>query len=164
MKLTRIVALAGMVALAAPAAAFAQGGGGQGGRGMQMLMQGITLTEKQKASVDSIGKVYRAQMPPMQQGTPPDSATRAKSMEVRQKQYAAVRSRPDARPAEGLRQEPRGHARPDGEAASVASAHAADGLCPERPLVGGSLSPTGGRWFMAILREMNRCRSQRESA
>ena len=94
MKLTRIVALAGMVALAAPVAAFAQGGGGQGGpgRGMQMLMQGITLTEKQQASVDSIGKVYRAQMPPMQQGTPPDSATRAKSMEVRQKQYAAVRS------------------------------------------------------------------------
>jgi len=96
MKLTRIVALAGMVALAAPVAAFAQGGGGGGGqggggRGMQMLMQGITLTDKQQASVDSIGKVFRAQMPPMQQGTPPDSATRAKSMEVRQKQYAAVR-------------------------------------------------------------------------
>jgi Spy/CpxP family protein refolding chaperone len=92
MKLTRIVALAGMVALAAPVAAFAQGGGGQGGRGMQMLMQGITLTDKQKASVDSIGTVYRAQMPPMQQGTQPDSATRAKSMEVRQKQYAAIRT------------------------------------------------------------------------
>ena len=45
MKLTRIVALAGMVALAAPVAAFAQGGGGQGGggRGMQMLMQGIKI-------------------------------------------------------------------------------------------------------------------------
>src|SRR3982751_5162893 len=96
MKLTRIVALAGMVALAAPVAAFAQGGGGGGqgggaGRGMQMLMQGITLTDKQKASVDSIGTAFRAQMPPMQQGTQPDSATRAKSMEVRQKQYAAVR-------------------------------------------------------------------------
>ncbi len=95
MKLTRIVALAGMVALAAPAAAFAQGGGGgQGGRGrqMEMLMQGITLTDAQKASVDSIGQVYRAQMPPMQQGTPPDSATRAKMMAVRQQQYAAVRA------------------------------------------------------------------------
>ena len=66
MKLTRIVALAGMVALAAPAA-YAQGG-------------------------DSIGQAFRAQMPPMQQGTPPDSATRAKGMEVRQKQYAAVRT------------------------------------------------------------------------
>ena len=94
MKLTRIVALAGMVALAAPAA-YAQGGGGgggQGGRGMQMLMQGITLTDKQKTSVDSISQAFRAQMPPMQQGTPPDSATRAKGMEVRQKQYAAIRT------------------------------------------------------------------------
>lgn len=93
MKLTRIVAVAGLLAVAAPAA-FAQGGGGQGGggRGMQMLMEGITLTDAQKASVDSIGQVYRAQMPPMQQGTPPDSATRAKRMEIAQKQYAAVRT------------------------------------------------------------------------
>jgi len=90
MKLTRIVALAGMVALAAPAA-FAQGGGGGQGRGMQRLMQGITLNAKQQASVDSIQKEYRAQMPPMQQGTPPDSATRAKGREVMQKEYAAVR-------------------------------------------------------------------------
>jgi Spy/CpxP family protein refolding chaperone len=93
MKLTRIVALAGLVALAAPAA-YAQGGGGggQGGRNrMEQLMQGITLTDKQKASVDSIAQAYRAQMPPMQQGTPPDSATRAKRGEVMQKQYAAIR-------------------------------------------------------------------------
>lgn len=94
MKLTRIVALAGMVALAAPAAFAQGGGGGQGGqgRGMQRLMQGITLTEKQQASVDSIQQAYRAQMPPMQQGTPPDSAARAKRMEVMQKQYTAVRN------------------------------------------------------------------------
>ena len=95
MKLTRIAALVGMVALAAPAA-YAQGGGGQGqgrgGRGMEMLMQGITLTDAQKASVDSISQSFRAQMPPMQQGTPPDSAARAKRMEVMQKQYAAVRT------------------------------------------------------------------------
>ena len=92
MKLTRIVALAGMVALAAPAA-FAQGGGQGGGqgRGMQRLMQGITLTEKQQASVDSIQQAFRAQMPAMTPGTPPDSAARAKRMEVMQKQYAAVR-------------------------------------------------------------------------
>ena len=95
MKLTRIAALIGMMALAAPAA-YAQGGGGggQGGRGrqMEMLMQGITLTDAQKASVDSIGQVFRGQMPPMQQGTPPDSAARAKRMEVMQKQFAAVRT------------------------------------------------------------------------
>ena len=92
MKLTRIAALVGMMALAAPAA-YAQGGGGQGsGRGMQRLMQGITLDAKQQTSVDSIQKVFRAQMPPMQEGTPPDSATRAKGREVMQKEYAAVRN------------------------------------------------------------------------
>ncbi|HUQ82042.1 MAG TPA: Spy/CpxP family protein refolding chaperone [Gemmatimonadaceae bacterium] len=94
MKLTRIAALVGMIALAAPAA-YAQGGGASGGgqgRGMQMVMQGITLTDAQKASVDSIGQAFRSQMPPMQQGTPPDSAARAKRMEVMQKQYAAVRT------------------------------------------------------------------------
>ena len=91
MKLTRIAALVGMVALAAPAA-YAQGGGQGGqGRGMQRLMQGITLDAKQQASVDSIQKVFRAQMPPMQQGTPPDSATRAKRMEVMKSEYAAIR-------------------------------------------------------------------------
>ncbi len=92
MKLTRIAALVGMMALAAPAA-YAQGGGGQGGqgRGMQRLMQGITLDAKQQASVDSIQKAFRAQMPPMQQGTPPDSATRAKGRAVMQKEYTAVR-------------------------------------------------------------------------
>jgi len=95
MKRIRVFALlAALVAFAAPAAHAQGGGGGQGGRGrqMEMLMQGITLTDAQKASVDSIGQVYRAQMPPMQQGTPPDSATRAKMMEVRQKQYVAVRA------------------------------------------------------------------------
>jgi Spy/CpxP family protein refolding chaperone len=86
--------LATLCALAAPAA-YAQGGGGGGqgrGRQMEMLMQGITLSDAQKASVDSIGQVYRAQMPPMQQGTPPDSATRAKRMEVMQQQLKAVRA------------------------------------------------------------------------
>ena len=89
MKLTRISALVGLLALAAPAA-YAQGGGQ--GRGMERLMTGITLTDKQKASTDSIVQSFRAQMPPMQQGTPPDSATRAKRMEVMQKQYAAIRT------------------------------------------------------------------------
>ena len=95
MKYIRIfAALAAMLAFAAPAAQAQGGGGGQGrgGRAMEMLMQGITLTDAQKVSVDSIGQAFRAQMPPMQQGTPPDSATRAKRMEVAQKQYAAVRT------------------------------------------------------------------------
>jgi Spy/CpxP family protein refolding chaperone len=95
MKRIRVFALlAALVAFAAPAAHAQGGGGGQGGRGrqMEMLMQGITLTDAQKASVDSIGTAFRAQMPPMQQGTPPDSATRAKRMEVMQKQIGAVRT------------------------------------------------------------------------
>ena len=95
MKYIRIFAvLAAMLAFVAPAAQAQGGGGGQGGRAraMEMLMQGITLTDAQKVSVDSIGQVFRAQMPPMQQGTPPDSATRAKRMEIAQKQYAAVRN------------------------------------------------------------------------
>jgi Spy/CpxP family protein refolding chaperone len=95
MKRIRVFALlAALVAFAAPAAYAQGGGGGQGGRGrqMEMLMQGITLTDAQKASVDSIAQSFRAQMPPMQQGTPPDSATRAKRMEVMQKQTAAVRT------------------------------------------------------------------------
>ena len=95
MKRIRVFGLlAALVAFAAPAAHAQGGGGGQGGRGrqMEMLMQGITLTDAQKASVDSIGQAYRAQMPPMQQGTPPDSATRAKMMAVRQQQFAAVRA------------------------------------------------------------------------
>ena len=89
MKLTRIAALVGMIALAAPAA-DAQGGGQ--GRGMQRLMQGITLTEKQQASVDSIQQSFRAQMPAMSPGMQMDSTARAKRMEVMQKQYAAVRT------------------------------------------------------------------------
>ena len=92
MKLTRIVALAGILALAP--AAYAQGGsqGGGQGRGMQRVMEGITLTDTQKASVDSIQQAFRAQMPAMTPGTPPDSAARAKRMEVMQKQYAAIRA------------------------------------------------------------------------
>jgi Spy/CpxP family protein refolding chaperone len=59
---------------------------------MEMLMQGITLTDTQKASVDSIAASYRAQMPAMTPGQPPDSAARAKRMEIMQKQYADVRT------------------------------------------------------------------------
>ena len=96
MKRIRVFALlAALVAFAAPAA-HAQGGGGggqgRGGRQMEMLRQAITLPDAQTASVDSIGQAFRAQMPPMQQGTPPDSATRAKRMEVMQKQFAAIRT------------------------------------------------------------------------
>jgi Spy/CpxP family protein refolding chaperone len=94
MKLIRMMAvLAALVAFAAPAAQAQGGGQGRGpGRQMEMLMQGITLTDAQKTQVDSITQSFRAQMPPMQQGSPPDSAARAKMMEVRTKQFAAIRA------------------------------------------------------------------------
>jgi Spy/CpxP family protein refolding chaperone len=95
MKRIRVYALlAALVAFAAPAA-YAQGGGGgqgRGGRQMEMLMQGITLTDAQKATVDSIAQSFRAQMPAFTPGQPPDSAARAKRMEVMQKQQAAIRN------------------------------------------------------------------------
>ena len=94
MKQIRMFALlAALVAFAAPSA-FAQGGGQGSGRGrmMEMLMKDITLTDVQKASVDSIVQVFRAQMPAMTPGTPPDSAARAQRMEVMQKQSAAIRT------------------------------------------------------------------------
>ena len=96
MKQLRVAALvAALVAFGAPAA-FAQGGGGGGqGRGgarmMEMMMKDITLTDAQKASVDSIVTSFRAQMPAFTPGQPPDSAARAKRMEVMGKQNAEIR-------------------------------------------------------------------------
>lgn len=92
MKRIRIYALlVALVAFAAPAA-YAQGGGqGRGGRMMERLMTGITLTDAQKTTVDSIATAFRAQMPPMTPGSPPDSATQAKRMDVMAKQNDAIR-------------------------------------------------------------------------
>jgi Spy/CpxP family protein refolding chaperone len=73
-----------------------QGGGmgrqGGGQRRMQALMQGITLTPAQQASVDSITTAFRAKMPAFTPGTPPDSATRAQMMQVSQQRDAAIRA------------------------------------------------------------------------
>ena len=96
MKQIRAFALlAVLVAFVAPAA-LAQGGGPPGGQGrgrqMEMLMKDITLTDVQKASVDSIVQSYRAQMPAFTPGQPPDSAARAKRGEVMTKQNAAIRA------------------------------------------------------------------------
>ena len=93
MKLVRIVAVAAaLVAFAAPAAQAQGGGQGRGpGRQMEMLMQGITLSDAQKTKVDSITQSFRAQMPAFTPGERPDSAARAKRMEVMSKQNAAIR-------------------------------------------------------------------------
>jgi Spy/CpxP family protein refolding chaperone len=76
-----------------------QGGpppGGARGRGMQMLFEGITLTEAQQKQVQDISEKYRAQMrelmPNGMQGGPPDDATRAKMDDIRGKQNAEIRA------------------------------------------------------------------------
>ena len=82
-----------------PPANAPQGGppqGGMRGRGMQMLFEGITLTEAQQAQVRTISEKYRAQMrelmPNGMQGGPPDDATRAKMEDLRGKQNAEIRA------------------------------------------------------------------------
>lgn len=78
------------------------GGPGQGGPGggpgafaqrrVSMLLQGITLTDVQRARVDSIVAAFVTQMPPMQMGTPPDSATRARRRELIVRQDSTIRA------------------------------------------------------------------------
>jgi Spy/CpxP family protein refolding chaperone len=84
---------------APPAGAPPQGGpqaGQRGGRGMQMLFEGITLTEAQQKQVQDIQEKYRGQMralmPNGMQGGPPDDATRAKMDDIRTSQNAEIRA------------------------------------------------------------------------
>lgn len=89
-------AIAAMLVLAVAApTVHAQGGGppgGRGGRMMEMMMTGITLDAAQKAKVDSIVAKHQAEMPPMQQGQMPDSATRAARREHMMKQQDEIRA------------------------------------------------------------------------
>ncbi len=89
------VAIAAVASAASAPVAMAQGGGG-GGRGgarmMEMMMQGITLTDAQKAQVDSIQAKFQKEMPAMTPGNPPSDADRQKMMDLRQKQNAEIRA------------------------------------------------------------------------
>jgi Spy/CpxP family protein refolding chaperone len=71
-------------------------GGMRGGRGLQMLFEGITLTDAQQKQVQEIGAKYRAQMQEMMPngmgGGPPDPSMRAKMDEFRTKQQAEIRA------------------------------------------------------------------------
>lgn len=75
-----------------------QGGGGMGqgqgqGRMNEMLFKDITLTDVQKAKVDSIQAAGREQMRAMMQaGGMQDPANREKMMEMRKKQNADIRA------------------------------------------------------------------------
>ncbi len=103
MSFIRNAMIALAVAAAIPAAVSAQapvdagqGAGPRRGGGMQqqMLMKDIALTADQQAQVEKIGQAAREEMRalgPMQPGTPPDSASRAKREDLRKKQFAEIR-------------------------------------------------------------------------
>lgn len=100
-----------LMLLAAPAAAQGAGqGGGQGGRGMgggqggeraqqmqqrqnEMLFRGITLSETQRAAVDSIQAAGRERMRAAMQGGGgmQDPQARERMQTMRQEQMAAIR-------------------------------------------------------------------------
>lgn len=75
-----------------------QGGAREGGRGrgMQMLFEGITLTDAQQKQVQDLSEKFRAEMRALMpngfQGGPPDDATRAKMDDLRTKQNAEIRA------------------------------------------------------------------------
>ena len=75
-----------------------QGGAREGGRGrgMQMLFEGITLTEAQQKQIQDLSEKYRGEMRALMpngfQGGPPDDATRAKMDTLRTRQNAEIRA------------------------------------------------------------------------
>lgn len=100
MKVIRFLAAAAIV-LTAPTA-MAQGGppgGAQGGaqRAMEMMMHGITLTDAQKAKVDSIVAASREESTKLRQemqaaGGPPSDELRAKMTAVTAKRNEAIKA------------------------------------------------------------------------
>lgn len=88
----------GALAVTAAPAAAQPPEGGRGGRGQammqNMLFEGITLTDAQKAKVDSIRAASRERMMAERgnAGGPPDSATMAARRERMQAERAALRA------------------------------------------------------------------------
>jgi Spy/CpxP family protein refolding chaperone len=102
MKYVRLFVLALAAVVFVAPAAIAQGGGGggggqsRGGRGLQFVMQNITLTAEQQAKFDSIAAKYqelRSKLPAFDPNA--DSTARAAAMQQRgelsQKQYDEIR-------------------------------------------------------------------------
>ncbi len=97
----RILTLAATLMIGAATAGLAQAPGGGGGMGqggnraaqrMQALLQGITLTPAQQASIDSINTAFQGRMPAFTPGQRPDSAQRAQRMQLTQERDAAIRN------------------------------------------------------------------------
>jgi Spy/CpxP family protein refolding chaperone len=106
MKAIRIATLAAALCVGITSVAAAQGteppqqgqgearrGGGMGG----MLLKDVTLTDAQKAQVKTIREKYLPQQVELRKqvqatGGPPDEATRAKMMDLQNKQAAEIRA------------------------------------------------------------------------
>ena len=105
MKAIRIATLAaalcvGMTTVAAAQSTEPQQGQGEGRRGGRMgewLLKDITLTDAQKEQVKTIREKYLPQQVELRKsvqatGGPPDDATRAKMMDLQQKQSDEIRA------------------------------------------------------------------------
>lgn len=101
MRALRFLMAAALVLVASTASAQSgQGGGGQGGMGQsgaqrmnEMLFKDITLTDAQKAQIDTIQtKGREEQRAMMQGGGMQDPGMREKMMEMRKKQTDAIRA------------------------------------------------------------------------
>lgn len=101
MKILRMTAIGAALLVAAAPVAYGQGGqeparARSGARGanrmMEMMFNGITLTDAQKAQIDSISTSYRSQMPAMQRGSAPDPSARQQRRELMQKEQADIRN------------------------------------------------------------------------
>lgn len=100
MRAIRVLVAMALVMVAMPLSA--QGGGGMGGgqgrgqmqqRQNEMLFKGITLSEAQKAKIDSLQTANReAMMALMQSGGMQDPATREKAMAMREQHQKDLRA------------------------------------------------------------------------
>ena len=120
-----VVALTAVSSSNAAAQGGGQGGQGRGGQAQQaMLFEGITLTDVQKAQVDSITAAFREKsmaLPQPPQGERPDSASMAARRKLTTDRQAAIRGvlTADQQKAfdanvEKMRNAPRGGGRPNG--------------------------------------------------
>lgn len=105
MKVIRIATLAFALCVGLTSVAAAQGqpepqgqGGARRGGGMGgMLLKDITLTDAQKDQIKTIREKYLPQQLELRKatqatGSPPDEATRAKMMDLQEKQAAEIRA------------------------------------------------------------------------
>lgn len=101
MRAIRMLLAMALVLVAVPAAAQGGAGGMGGGQGRgqmgqrqnEMLFKGITLTEAQQATIDSLQSANReAMMAMMRSGGMQDPANREKAAEMRRKNMTDIRA------------------------------------------------------------------------